>query len=200
MNSEKQITKEEKKLANAVKETNKVFEIFVNKDRNNPYPTYPYRRPSNGAFGIKVAATCGDAFVVATFGCRWKEQLEDIYPKCHRHPNYDCHPYSVEKTTKNEIPIKTLESRLKDIRELWAENPLLPFDSMVRYYDAAIPCVATAAQVGKLIATAKAVGEKTVTLYACTIVNHPSYTHAEVLFYVGPYIVGLIMPLTNKNW
>ncbi len=179
----------------AVKKVNRIFDIFVNKDKSAPYPSHPFRAGTT-AYGTNVVATCGDAYVIASFNFWTEDLLRQTYPHRHRRPEYNGSPYLGKGSTEPKtINVKELAERLQDIGRCRPENPYVSFRNVANACGESIPCAATAAQVAKLVACAKAAGKETVEMFSCVVHDHLSLPHVETSFHVGPYVVGLMMPL-----
>ena len=183
----------------AIKKTNRIFDIFTNKDKMSPYPSYPFRAAYT-KYGIDVVATSGDAYVIATFNWWTQDYLREAYPHRHRRPEYSSSPwYDKQYTEQKTIDIDDLNERLNDIYKNRPENPYMSFHSTVKICEENIPCVATLSQVAKLVACAKAAGVKTVEMFSCGMREKLDFSFVEASFYVGPYIVGLMMPVIKKD-
>lgn len=191
---EKTQSQKKAEMAAAIRKSNRIFDIISNKDPQAPYPRYPFRTPGEDKYGaISVIATCGDAYVVAKFNQSAYFELKKAYPKCHRHPVYDDELWHEHENTKEaEISIGELEMHLKrhDGRE-----PYVPFINKLTYYNEPVRCVATKSQIRKLAACAKVAGVDAVRIWAIFQRQSSGCEYAEVVFSVGPYVIGLLMPI-----
>ena len=176
-----------------------LLDIFTSKNRHSIYPRSPYRLQYPGRYGsITIGATCGDAYAYVSLSPAKEDLIKKRWPICRRKPDY---PNAVREgdmanTEKKEIEIAALEERLADIKKYRPENPFMTFRGMVKYYRDDVKCIATVEQVSRLVAAAKKLNAKTVTLYCCTLEERQDMTYAKLSFNIDGFLsVGLIVQI-----